>query len=102
MPKYIDADKLGIDYANPDIFENKGYADGWNSAIALIKNAPTENVQEIRSGKWQEQYATGTYFCLECGNDALYSCIRYNSETTIKEVLSDYCPHCGAKMEGKR
>jgi hypothetical protein len=32
---------LGIGRCNPAIFENKGYAEGWNSAIDIINAAPT-------------------------------------------------------------
>ena len=39
--RLIDADELGIGKANPDVFENKAYADGWNSAIDIINAAPT-------------------------------------------------------------
>lgn len=42
MPgRLIDADAIGIDMANPEIFECKEYADGWNSAIKIIQNSPT-------------------------------------------------------------
>ena len=39
--RLIDADALGIGKCNPDVFENKGYASGWNAAIDLINSAPT-------------------------------------------------------------
>ena len=35
--------------------------------------------------------STATYICTNCGKDAIYS---FDEEF----VLSDYCPHCGAKM----
>ena len=52
MARYIDADKIGIGFANPDVFENKSYAEGWNSAVKIIKEQPTADVQEVRHGKW--------------------------------------------------
>lgn len=33
MSKCIKVEALGIGYANPDVFENKAYAEGWNSAV---------------------------------------------------------------------
>lgn len=30
-------EELGIGKCNPDIFENKGYAQGWNAAMSLIE-----------------------------------------------------------------
>lgn len=44
MPRYIDADALGIRRANREIFDNKAYADGWNAAIGIIESAPTADV----------------------------------------------------------
>lgn len=44
MSRYIDADALGIGRANREIFDNKAYADGWNSAIDIIVSAPTVNL----------------------------------------------------------
>lgn len=45
--RLIDADELGIGKANPDVFENKAYADGWNSAIDIINTAPTVDAVEV-------------------------------------------------------
>ena len=45
--RLIDADALGIGKAKREVFNNPEYADGWNSAIDLIKNAPT-----IEERKW--------------------------------------------------
>lgn len=92
MPRYIDADKLGIGYANPDIFKSKGYADGWNSAITLIKNAPTENVQEVKHGYWMIR---------EFGDDAQCSECKHKFPDVYDIENSDrYCRVCGAEMKG--
>lgn len=39
--RLIDADALGIGNANKGVFDKPSYADGWNSAIAIIEDAPT-------------------------------------------------------------
>lgn len=39
--RLIDADALGIGFADPNVFEHPQYAYGWNSAIEIIGNAPT-------------------------------------------------------------
>ena len=39
--RLIDLDALGIGKCNPDVFDDKGYAKGWNSAIEILQNAPT-------------------------------------------------------------
>ena len=87
MPRYIDADALGIGKANREIFDNKAYADGWNAAIDIIVSAPNADVQEVRHGKWKFDRFDNAWcsVCHHCGsNDA---------------EVSDYCPNCGAKMD---
>lgn len=38
------------------------------------------------------------YKCSECGKDAFGRC--WEDEWYSSPILSDYCPHCGAKMNG--
>ena len=47
MSRYIDVDKLGIGRANPDTFESKDYADGWNSAISILEKADVEDLVNV-------------------------------------------------------
>ena len=47
MGRLIDADKLGIGKANREVFTVPEYADGWNSAVELIENAPTVDAVEV-------------------------------------------------------
>ena len=47
MAEYIDRKALGIGKCNLDVFENKGYAEGWNSAIEIIENAPAADVVKV-------------------------------------------------------
>lgn len=37
MSDYIDRAALGIGLCTRDVFENKGYADGWNAAVKILK-----------------------------------------------------------------
>lgn len=39
--RLIDIDAMGIGIADPDVFVNAAYADGWNNVIKIIKLAPT-------------------------------------------------------------
>ena len=89
----IDRSSLGIGKAKREVFDNPAYADGWNSAIAIIENAPTVDAVEVVHGRWvlQKYYGgmrkgmVSRIICSECG---------YPSEKT------NYCPCCGAKMDG--
>lgn len=47
---YIDRNALGIGYADRNLFEEPAYADGWNSAIEILKNTPDADVEPIRHG----------------------------------------------------
>ena len=61
-------------------------------ALALLKE------QETKTGHWieQEDYNLDTYYdCSVCGES--WSTV----EGTPWENGMNYCPHCGAKMEGR-
>lgn len=87
--RLIDADKIGIGKANPDVFENKAYADGWNSAIEIINAAPTvDAVAVIRCKDCEYSYDEISYLC--CSHGVCVDC----------EVPPDfYCPE-GKRKEG--
>ena len=99
MSDYIDRVALGIGLCNRDVFENKGYADGWNAAVKILKEAPAADVQEIKHSEWIKTYNNpndGHYYCPECHHNT-------DIATGIKTPRSRgffYCPYCGAKMDG--
>ena len=47
MAEYIDRKALGIGKCNPEIFDDKGYANGWNAAIEIIQSAPAADVRPV-------------------------------------------------------
>lgn len=98
MSDYIDRAALGIGLCNRDIFEDKGYADGWNAAVKILKEAPAADVQEVKHGKWIKMYNNpddGNYYCPECH----HSIDIATGRETPRDRGFFYCPHCGAKME---
>ena len=65
---------------------------------------------EVKHGEWiaydTEPYGDGIgeketkwYKCSECETDALGRC--YEDEYYSYPLRTDYCPYCGAKMDGK-
>lgn len=67
MKRLIDAYALGIGKANPAMFENNGYADGWNSAIEILEQAPAvdaEPVVRCRDCKYARPYDYKYVTCL--------------------------------------
>ena len=97
MAEYIDRKALGIGKCNPDVFENKGYAEGWNSAIEIIENAPAADVVEVKHGKWyrhdKKTHGDTCYHCSQCEKMPLTDC-------GMVWELTPYCPFCGVKMDG--
>lgn len=61
MSRPIDAEALGINKAKREIFNDPKYADGWNSAIEVINNAPTvDPVPAIRCEECYFYYEDGS------------------------------------------
>lgn len=54
--------------------------------------------QEPKTGHWI--FKNGKYRCNVCGEKAIY-CYRGSSSTTKTEILTKYCPNCGAKMRNE-
>ena len=88
MARLIDKDALGIGKANRDVFDVPEYADGWNSAVAIIEDAPTVDAVEVVHGKWHKR-----------GNEKACSVCDFVYYSNNDEW--NYCPNCGAKMDGK-
>lgn len=50
-------------------------------------NVPTADVQPMKHGKWKKRMSTSDSIkCSVCGNNHEYE--------------TNYCPHCGARMDG--
>lgn len=98
MNDYIDRAALGIGLCNRDVFENKGYADGWNAAVKVFKEAPAVDVQEIKHGEWIKyrpgNALDGAYFCSTCFKEQKMA----DGMITPLDRGYHYCPNCGAKM----
>lgn len=66
------------------------------AVIAYIKDIPAADVASVRHGQWKYKLTTGDGFeiveCTECGEEA------FAMAYFVRE--GEYCPHCGAKMDG--
>lgn len=98
MARYIDAEK--IKYHNVEIVADD-YRDYNIPDIAYkqeIDCLPTADVQEVKHGKWiPSRDKDGIYeeVCSECGYIEKYNIDPNNNKHP------NYCPHCGAKMDGE-
>jgi hypothetical protein len=92
--EYIERDKLGICKCNPEVFEDKGYAKGWNAAIDIIQSAPAADVRPVVRARWQHKTMT-----VPGGKGQTYAkwcCTACKGK--VKE-RTNFCPICGAMME---
>ena len=86
MPSYIEAGELLMELNDTDIFDT--YND-YSMVFDTIDNFPTADVAPVRHGHWIECNYGLTFECSECKYPTEYS-------------LTDYCPNCGAKMDGDK
>ena len=84
------------------------WCDPCGAAVEAVLQVPAADVAPVVYGRWQpvrESEMTGWqpelagydqiggYICSACKEEAVYDC-------NDNFVLSNYCPHCGAKMDG--
>lgn len=96
--RLIDADKLEYVlakhqahyYGDSDYYE--GISQGFNLARYDVKEAPTIDAEPIRHGKWIDVKGSNGKDYRKCSE-----CLHTQDITG----LLNYCPVCGAKMEGE-
>ena len=66
-----------------------------------IENFPTADVAPIVHGRWELEYETyGKMRCSVCKKEALIEKAIDDVGVITNYVDSNYCPNCGAKMDG--
>lgn len=100
MARYVNADKL-LEYlekeAESDNVKYSFIGAGVQATISVIKTFPLEDVKPVVHAYWFESYWGGTGAkCSNC-NYLIHAC-----DIDYQEVKHDfeYCPYCGAKMDG--
>ena len=121
MAEYIEREKVHrlvrsltqYTWTNPDKSKYRVTV-GIDDVQFSIDKIPTADVAEIRHGKWIEDEYDETTYCSECKEEALYNStfelqFDYDWEENLvpcgyeehKEYIkTNYCPNCGAKMDG--
>ena len=84
---YIEREKV-LEIAKDEYYSDfhKSMAD-LTSLRELLEDTPVADVVEERRGKWIDGKCGHYKICSECKQ--------------IADFDFDYCPHCGAKMDGK-
>lgn len=90
MARYIDADMA---YETARMFNSdfgKSMAD-LTSLREVLEDTPTADVVKVKHGKWKKE-GCGILVCNRCD-------FEYDHSGMPDEGLN-YCPNCGAKMDG--
>lgn len=67
----------------------------------LIGEMPTVDAVEVVHAEWLYDGGSGKYFCSACDADALsFKKDDLYGGDLYEVCLTDYCPSCGAKMDG--
>lgn len=70
---------------------------GIEDVLSDIEDFPEADVQPVVHGRWEEVhhwFEDVEYSCSVCGCYALYKGL------TNDQICSEYCPNCGATMDG--
>ena len=65
-----------------------------NYATLILREAPTINVAPVRHGRWVSIPHKLARVCSVCNRDEPYKFADIDAD------VYDYCPNCGAKMDG--
>ncbi len=100
MAEYIEREAISEEirkfyYKNPPNFSyGEGFDRGLDRAQRAILDAPAADVEPVRHGRWET--SSGLYSCSECGITCPYDV----QADVIEYWACNYCPNCGAKMDG--
>lgn len=89
MAEYIDRDAIRNRLYDADAITMNG--------VAMLNNFPAADVEEVKHGRWIEMTDSilETYYdCSVCRESF------YLVEGAPSDNLYQYCPNCGAKMDG--
>ena len=96
MADYIDREALverltrNLSACNPGTFSERCYQD----AINTVNFFPASDVAPVVHGRWVKQH-------IESVDSAEFSkCSVYNYPVSTMWNRTNYCPNCGAKMDG--
>lgn len=100
MNKYVNIE-VAKEYLRHDSFSNPYFrSQACQQAMDVLDTVPAANVVEVRHGRWIDKTWT-TEDDWSCYNHHIVICSVCNKQFdyTINEK-SNYCPNCGAKMDG--
>ena len=90
MAEYIDKTQAIIEMMDNDVDHAQGI-DG-REVVQILEDIPAADVVPVIHGRWIP-YRCDMYECSVCQ--------RIHTSFDSGECDADYCPHCGAKMDGE-
>lgn len=100
MDEYIKRDGLLSKFNIDDMMNVNGTLISLQDARETISNSPAADVVPVRHGRWISWEKAGNFVpspdrheCSVCHDAAQVLANHF-------ELLSEYCPNCGAKMDG--
>ena len=98
MARYIDVEPLE-DKLKEHIkkTESELMLGALSTFLRVLDITPTADVAPVRHGRWIELAMKGEYKCSVCGRGSKSE----NTFQLIPTVYWNYCPNCGARMDGE-
>ena len=108
MAEYIEREAISEEirkyyYKNPPNFSyGEGFDRCLDRAQRAILDAPAADVAPVRHGRWISltECANEGVYCSICKKKVWKSDYALCSHKSRNKLRSDYCPNCGAKMDG--
>lgn len=111
MNRYIDAEKFEKEMYH-EAFETDSDMQKWDRGCWIrykmfencIAQQPTAEVVEVVHGEWEEvdKRVKGQKFICSVCKKASYFPQPTRDKSWTKKCPYNYCPNCGAKMDGKK
>lgn len=92
MPEYIEKGKVINVLTAAGVADSDKRRRTWARAICKVDGIPAADVAPVVHSRWVQVNSTQEHYCNECGAD--YDLYAYC------KGFYNYCPHCGAKMDG--
>lgn len=98
MAKYIHKQAAIHALVNEANIHNNPIKRAYTRAAAIIEQITAEDVQPVKHGRWiaENRDVRGYADCYTCSNCNNYTYMY----TLMKDCEHEYCPNCGARMEG--
>ena len=105
MSRYIDADKLSKNLTDMAKYQEPYKQSTILGVVSTIENTKTADVVEVRHGYWKETIeplGAHKVDCVECSACGDSWVLDEDFDYDLVNDFWNFCPTCGAKMDGER